>query len=213
MPQALGNSYAKKLRADELHVDGDILVTGHVRQAFRGQNITHLDHPDLMMTQTGTLEIGNHETRNTVKLTNFGPRVSFSYVFHFQSDLITTTQDSAEVKIDLLEVHSLRVGDAIEIRDVTGEWNGITAAQLTGTFILKPGMAFANQIIIDSTGIANQSSTISQFRSNIDCTVYSTLNLHGDANVWERSTTQPGTVLTPDGTRLNEAVQYSVAGS
>jgi len=107
MPLALGNSQAKKFVAETVLVEGDLLVAGEIKQAFKEQNTTHQDHTELKTTQTGTLEIGNHETRNTVFLHNFGPKISFSYNFKFQADTIHTTQGNGLVKLHIMEEHGL----------------------------------------------------------------------------------------------------------
>ena len=74
MPFALGNSHAKKLTAETILVEGDLMVAGHIRQAFKEENTEHQDSTTLKTTQTGKLEIGNHETRNTVKFDEFWPK-------------------------------------------------------------------------------------------------------------------------------------------
>ena len=214
MPLALGNSNAKKIVAETVLVEGDLLVAGEIRQAFKTQNTTHKDHTELKTLQTGSLEIGNHETRNTVFLHNFGAKISFSYNFKFQADTIHTNEGIGLVKLHLLEEHGLQVGDTIHISNVSGvSHNGITVDNLTGSFTLEEGFQEPNGMIINTTGKATQSSSIAQFIADISCTVYSTLDLHNDPTTWVRSTAQPGTVLAPNGTRLNEAAPYPVAGS
>ena len=112
-----------------------------------------------------------------------------------------------------MEEHGLEIGDTIHISNVSGvSHNGITVENLTGSFTLEEG-AFTNGMVINTPGVATQSSSIAQFIADITCTVYSTLDLHNDPTTWVRSTAQPGTVLAPNGTRLNEAAPYPVAGS
>ena len=213
MPLALGNSQAKKFVAETVLVEGDLLVAGEIKQAFKEQNTTHQDHTELKTTQTGTLEIGNHETRNTVFLHSFGSKISFSYNFRFQADTIHTTEGNGIVKLHIMEEHGLEIGDTIHISNVSGvSHNGITVEHLTGSFTLEEG-AFTNGMVINTPGVATQSSSIAQFIADITCTVYSTLDLHNDPTTWVRSTAQPGTVIAPNGTRLNQAAPYPVAGS
>lgn len=210
MPFALGNATAKKVTAEKVIVEGDLLVAGEIKQKFAEINTTPVDHTALKTTTTGTLEIGNHETRNSVALHNFGPKISFSYNFRFQANSISTTSGSGNVKLHLGETHNLQVGDTLHITNVSGTANGITVAQLTGSFVLQSG-GLADEFTISTTGTATQSSTIAQFTADISCVVYSTLDLHGDAVTWVRSTTVPGTVAAPNGTRLNEAAPYPYA--
>ena len=215
MPFALGNSTANRITTQELMVTGDILCAGHVRQAFRDRNTEHQDHTELKNVQTGHIEIGNHETRNTVSLFNFGPKISFAYTFRFQADTIITTKDSKIVKLHLLDAHGLKDHDTITIHNVSGtEHNGITKEQLTGEFTLQTDsfqQTFPDEILIETEGTATQSSSIVYFTADVTCTVYSTLDLHGDATTWTRSTTKPGTVLAPNGTRLNSAPPVTTA--
>ena len=208
MPFALGNSHAKKLTAETILVEGDLLVAGHIKQAFKEENTEAQDHTTLKTTQTGKLEIGNHETRNTVKLMNFGPKVIFNYDFRFQANTIHTTNNSKNVRLTLLESHGLKIGDTITLRNVSGsEHNGITKEQLTGAFELKEADdELSNTLTITTEGTATQTSSITQFTVDISCNIYSTLDLHDDATTWVRSTTMPGSVIAPDGTRLNTAL-------
>ena len=213
MPFALGNSHAKKLTAETVVIEGDLFVAGEIKQHFKEENTTPVDDTALKTTQTGTLEIGNHETRNTVKLHNFGPKISFSYNFRFQADSITTTSGSGLVKLHIVGDHDLNVGDTINVTNVSGTThNGITVANLTGSYVLQSG-ALANEMFINTSGSASQSSSIAFFTADISCIVYSSLDLHGDATTWVRSTTVPGTVATPNGTRLNEAAPYPVVAA
>ena len=216
MPFALGNSHAKKLTAETVVIEGDLFVAGEIKQHFKEENRSPVDHTALKTTQTGTLEIGNHETRNTVKLHNFGPKISFSYNFRLQADSITTTSGSGLVKLHIGELASaigLGVGDTIHVSSVSGTvHNGITAADMTGSFVLQSG-GLANQMCINTSGSASQSSTIAFFTADISCVVYSSLDLHGDATTWVRETTVPGTIATPNGTRLNEPVPYPVVAA
>ena len=208
MPFALGNSHAKKLTAETILVEGDLMVAGHIRQAFKEENTEHQDSTTLKTTQTGKLEIGNHETRNTVKLMNFGPKVIFNYEFRFQANTIHTTNNSKNVRLTLLESHGLKIGDTITLRNVSGnEHNGITKEELTGKFEVKSvNHESSNSMTITTTGTATQTSSITQFTVDISCNVYSTLDLHDDATTWKRTTTMPGSVTTPNGTRLNTSL-------
>ena len=115
------------------------------------------------------------------------------YTVLLQAVKITTTASSADVTIETAATHGLASDDTITVKNVEGmPFSGFSKSQIEGVRLLKTGTTGKDLVFtVTGSNTATQSSDLTTFLADIECTIYKSMDMHSSATSFTRSTTEP----------------------